>query len=80
MTTFELEVFAQTSNYYELRLAADGEPPRTRGLDRAAVDELITLVRRDYSSDAGAQKVYGAVRLAELGRGWRSSSTATSGG
>ncbi|MFI1196977.1 CHAT domain-containing protein [Micromonospora sp. NPDC020750] len=67
MTTFELEVFAQTSNYYELRLAADGEPPRTRGLDRAAVDELITLVRRDYSSDAGAQKVYGAVRLAELG-------------
>ncbi|MER5700376.1 CHAT domain-containing protein [Micromonospora sp. NPDC002296] len=67
MTTFELEVFAQTSNYYELRLSADGEPPRTRGLDRAAVDELITLVRRDYSSDAGAQKVYGAVRLAELG-------------
>ncbi|NBE82216.1 CHAT domain-containing protein [Micromonospora rubida] len=67
MTTFELEVFAQTSNYYELRLAADGEPPRTRGLDRAAVDELITLVQRDYSSDAGAQKVYGAVRLVELG-------------
>ncbi|MFG1915053.1 CHAT domain-containing protein [Micromonospora sp. NPDC048898] len=67
MGTFELEVFAQTSNHYELRLSADGEPPRTRGLDRAAVDELITLVRRDYSTDAAAQKVYGAVRLAELG-------------
>jgi hypothetical protein len=67
MTTYELEVFAQTSDYYELRLSADGEPPRTRGLDRAAVDELITLVQRDYSSDASAQKVYGSVRLAELG-------------
>ncbi|MFF3853497.1 CHAT domain-containing protein [Micromonospora sp. NPDC002575] len=67
MSTFELEVFAQTSNYYELRLSADGEPPRTRGLDRAAVDELIALVGRDYSTDAAAQKVYGAVRLAELG-------------
>ncbi|MFI7437355.1 CHAT domain-containing protein [Micromonospora haikouensis] len=67
MSTFELEVFAQTSNYYELRLSADGEPPRTRGLDRAAVDELIALVRRDYSTDAAAQKVYGATRLAELG-------------
>ncbi|WP_194821725.1 CHAT domain-containing protein [Micromonospora sp. S-DT3-3-22] len=67
MSTFDLEVFAQTSNHYELRLSADGQPPRTRSLDRAAVDELITLVRRDYSTDATAQKVYGATRLAELG-------------
>ncbi|MEW2430046.1 CHAT domain-containing protein [Micromonospora sp. NPDC047644] len=67
MGTFDLEVFAQTSNYYELRLSADGAAPQTRRLDRAAVDELITLVQRDYSSDANAQKVYGAVRLAELG-------------
>ncbi|WP_420119389.1 CHAT domain-containing protein [Micromonospora sp.] len=67
MSTFDLEVFAQTSTYYELRLSADGQSPRTRSLDRAAVDELITLVRRDYSTDAAAQKVYGATRLAELG-------------
>ena len=67
MNTFKLEVFAQTTNHYELRLSADAEPPRTRRLDRAAVDELITLVRRDYSPDATAQKVYGATRLAELG-------------
>ncbi|MFY1625716.1 CHAT domain-containing protein [Micromonospora sp. WMMD735] len=67
MSTFDLEVFAQTSNHYELRLSADGQPPRTRNLDRAAVDELITLVRRDYSTDATAYKVYGATRLAELG-------------
>ncbi|MEV4847706.1 CHAT domain-containing protein [Micromonospora matsumotoense] len=67
MNTFKLEVFAQTSNHYELRLSADAEPPRTRRLDRAAVDELITLVRRDYSPDAAAQRVYGATRLVELG-------------
>ncbi|MDG4816135.1 CHAT domain-containing protein [Micromonospora sp. WMMD956] len=67
MSAFELEVFAQTSNYYELRLSADGGPPRTRGLDRSVVDELIALVRRDYSTDAVAPKVYGATRLAELG-------------
>ncbi|WP_255597788.1 hypothetical protein [Micromonospora sp. RL09-050-HVF-A] len=67
MSTFDLEVFEQTSNHYELRLSADGQPPRVRSLDRAAVDELITLVRRDYSTDATAYKVYGATRLAELG-------------
>ncbi|MBO4159343.1 CHAT domain-containing protein [Micromonospora antibiotica] len=67
MSTFDLGVFAQTSSYYELRLSADDQPPWTRSLDRAAVDELITLVRRDYSTDATAQKVYGATRLAELG-------------
>ncbi|MGX4657827.1 tetratricopeptide repeat protein [Micromonospora sp. SCSIO 07396] len=63
----ELEIFAQTSTYYELRLSVDGQPPRTRSLDRAAVDELIALVRSDYSSDVTAQRVYGAARLAELG-------------
>ncbi|WP_433230142.1 CHAT domain-containing protein [Micromonospora sp. CA-248260] len=67
MSTFDLEVFEQTSNHYELRLSADGQPPRVRSLDRAAVDELITLVRRDYSTDTTAQRVYGATRLAELG-------------
>ncbi|MFY1686111.1 CHAT domain-containing protein [Micromonospora sp. WMMD730] len=67
MSTFDLEVFAQTSDHYELRLSADGQPSRVRSLDRAAVDELITLVRRDYSTDATAHKVYGATRLAELG-------------
>ncbi|MBM7077462.1 CHAT domain-containing protein [Micromonospora humida] len=67
MSTFDLEVFAQTSDHYELRLSADGQPSRVRSLNRAAVDELITLVRRDYSTDATAHKVYGATRLAELG-------------
>ncbi|MEU4163972.1 CHAT domain-containing protein [Actinoplanes sp. NPDC026670] len=67
MATFEVEIFEQSSTYYELRLSADGGRPEVRGLDRAAVDELISLVERDYSTDADAQKVFGALRLIELG-------------
>ncbi|MEU8815009.1 CHAT domain-containing protein [Actinoplanes sp. NPDC048796] len=67
MNTYELEIFEQTSSYYELRLSSDDGPPLTRGLDGAIVDELIALVERDYSQDAYAQKVFGAVRLSELG-------------
>ncbi|MFY1587848.1 CHAT domain-containing protein [Micromonospora sp. WMMD734] len=66
MSTFDLEAFAQTSDHHELRLSADGQPPRTRSLDRATVDELITLVGRDYSTDAAYQG-YSATRLAALG-------------
>ncbi|MFC4071991.1 CHAT domain-containing protein [Actinoplanes subglobosus] len=67
MATFELEIFEQTSTYYELRLSSGGGQPQTRGLDKAAVDELVALVQRDYSSAADAQKVFGADRLTELG-------------
>jgi hypothetical protein len=67
MDTFELEIFEQTSSYCELRLSAGEKPPKTRGLDRAAVDDLITMVERDYSQHAVAQKVFGAPQLRDLG-------------
>ncbi|GIJ80400.1 AAA ATPase domain-containing protein [Micromonospora phaseoli] len=67
LNPFELEIFEQTSSYCEVRLSAEGDVPRTRGLDRAAVDQLIDLVERDYSQDAVAQRVYGSPRLRDLG-------------
>ncbi|MFC4110754.1 CHAT domain-containing protein [Micromonospora zhanjiangensis] len=67
MNAFELEIFEQTSSYCELRLSAGDKPPKTRGLDRAAVDDLIALVERDYSQHAVAQKVFGAPQLRDLG-------------
>ncbi|WP_238015897.1 CHAT domain-containing protein [Dactylosporangium sp. AC04546] len=67
MTTVELEIFELTSSYCELRLSTDGGPPKTRGLDKAAVDQLVELVERDYSQHAIAQKVFGAAQLADLG-------------
>jgi hypothetical protein len=63
---FELEIFEQTSDYCELRLVGGGQR-RTRGLDRAAVDELIGFVERSYGQDAVAQRVFGSVQLRELG-------------
>ncbi|WP_422774009.1 CHAT domain-containing protein [Plantactinospora sp. WMMC1484] len=67
MDSYELEIFEQTSSYYELRLSAGGGPPKTRGLDKAAVDHLIAMVERDYSQHAVAQKVFGSPQLSELG-------------
>ncbi|MFF5232985.1 tetratricopeptide repeat protein [Dactylosporangium sp. NPDC000521] len=64
---FELEIFEQTSSYCEVRLSEDGAAPRTRGLDRAVVEQLIDLVERDYSQDSVAQRVDGSPRLRELG-------------
>ncbi|WP_433041257.1 CHAT domain-containing protein [Dactylosporangium sp. CS-033363] len=65
--TFELEIFEQTSTYCELRLSADGAAPKTRGLDRAAVEQLIELVERDYTQNVHAQRVHSSPRLRELG-------------
>jgi GTPase SAR1 family protein len=67
MDTYELEIFEQTSSYCELRLSNGGGPPKTRGLDRAAIDHLIAMVERDYSQHAVAQKVFGAPQLRDLG-------------
>ncbi|GLY06166.1 CHAT domain-containing protein [Actinoplanes sp. NBRC 101535] len=67
MAVLELEIFEQSSTYCELRLSTGDGPPLTRGLERGAVDELITLVDRDYGPHSTAQKVFGATRLTELG-------------
>lgn len=64
---FELEIFEQTSSYCELRLSTSDTEPRTRTLDRAAVEELIDLVERDYSQNGFAQRVHSSPRLRELG-------------
>ncbi|WP_189042600.1 CHAT domain-containing protein [Micromonospora sonchi] len=67
MSGYELEVFEQTSDFSELRLSTDGGPPKTRGLDKAAIDRLIEVVERDYSQHAVAQKVFDAPQLRDLG-------------
>lgn len=67
MYAYELDIFEQTSSYCELRLSAGEKPPKTRGLDRAAIDQLIDMVERDYSQHAVAQKVFGAPQLHDLG-------------
>lgn len=67
MNTFELEIFERTSSYCELRLSTGDGPPKTRGLDRAAVEHLIEIVERDYSQDAISQKVFGSPQLSVLG-------------
>jgi hypothetical protein len=66
MNEFELEIFEQSSDYWELRLRG-GEGLRTRGLDRAAVDELIEVVERAYAEDSVAQRVFGSAALRDLG-------------
>jgi len=68
MTIFDLEIFEQTSSYCELRLSTGGGTPMTRGLDKAAVDDLISMVERDYSQHAIAQRVFGSPQLGDLGR------------
>ncbi|WP_262016369.1 CHAT domain-containing protein [Micromonospora sp. Mcm103] len=67
MNMLELEIFEQTSSYCELRLSTGEGPPKTRGLDKIAVDHLIELVERDYSQHAIAQKVFGSPQLGDLG-------------
>lgn len=67
MKTYELEIFEQTSSYCELRLSSAEGPPRTRGLDKAAIDELVAMVDRDYSEHAVAQRMFGSPQLVELG-------------
>ena len=67
MNTFELEIFERTSSYCELRLSTGDGPPKTRGLDRAAVEHLIEIVERDYSQNAISQKLFGSPQLSILG-------------
>jgi hypothetical protein len=67
MNTVELQIFEQTSDYCELRLFSGEGPPKTRGLDRAAIDKLIEIVEHDYSQHAIAQKVFGSAQLRDLG-------------
>jgi len=66
---FELEIFEQTSDYAELRLRSlgGGGGVQTRGLDRAAIENLIAVVEQFYVPDAVAQAVFGAAGLRELG-------------
>lgn len=67
MNSFRLEIFEQTSDYCELRLYTDEGTPKTRGLDKAAVDHLAEAVEHDYSQHAIAQRVFGSPQLGELG-------------
>ena len=66
MNELELEIFERTSDYCELRLAG-GAGPKTRGLDRKAVDELIEVVESAYAEDSVAQRVFGSAQLRDLG-------------
>lgn len=66
MNEFELKIFQQTTDYCELRLVAGGQT-RTRGLDRTAVDTLITAVEESYGKDSLAQRVFGSSQLRDLG-------------
>ncbi|GAA0454693.1 hypothetical protein Aca07nite_69020 [Actinoplanes capillaceus] len=67
MNVFELEVFEQTSDYSELRLSSGGGKPRTRALDKAAIEELIAVVEQVYTPHAIAQKLFESSQLRELG-------------
>ncbi len=67
MNILNLEIFEQTSGYCELRLHTGGGAPKTRGLDKAAVDSLIDAVEQTYSQNAIAQRVFGSPQLGDLG-------------
>jgi CHAT domain/AAA ATPase domain len=62
----ELEIFEQSSGYSELRLRGGGGL-RARGLDRAAIEDLIEVVERVYGEDSLAQWVFGSADLRDLG-------------
>src|ERR1700685_706431 len=66
MNGLELEIFEQSSGYWELRLRG-GEGLRTRGLHRAAVDGLIEAVEDAYGEGSVAQWVFGSAALRDLG-------------
>jgi hypothetical protein len=66
MNELELEIFAQSSAYSELRLRG-GEGLRTRGLNRTAIDDLIGVVEHAYAEDSIAQRVFGSAELRDLG-------------
>lgn len=70
MIDFELEIFEQTSEYCEVRFR-DGRDDsgglRIRGLDRAAITELMEVVERTYAPDAIAPRVFDSTLLRDLG-------------
>jgi hypothetical protein len=63
----EVEIFEQTSDYFEVRLSGGSAGLRTRGLDRQAVDELVEIVEQAYAQESIAQRVFGSAQLRELG-------------
>lgn len=67
MITYELEIFERTSDYSELRLSTSDGQPKTRGVDKAAIDQLIDLVTRHYGQHSVAQQVFGSPQLGDLG-------------
>jgi CHAT domain len=66
MNELELEIFEQSSGYWELCLRG-GEGLRTRGLDRAVIDRLIEAVEHAYGEGSIAQLVFGSAALRDLG-------------
>ncbi|WFF03289.1 CHAT domain-containing protein [Micromonospora sp. WMMD964] len=67
MITYELEIFERTSDYSELRLSTGGGQPKTRGVDKVAINELINLVTRHYGQHSVAPQVFGSPQLRNLG-------------
>ncbi len=67
MNTIDLEIFEQTSAYCELRLSTGEGTPKTRRLDKAAIDQLVGIVEQVYNQHAIAQRVFGSPQLGELG-------------
>ena len=67
LNAYELEIFERTSDYSELRLSTGGGRPKTRGVDRQAIEDLIAAVERDYSLNTVVHRVFGAPQLRELG-------------
>ncbi|MBB5866868.1 hypothetical protein F4553_000247 [Allocatelliglobosispora scoriae] len=68
MNVFDVGIFEQASGVWELRLSTGGARPKTRVVEKAAIDDLIALVEQDYGQHTIAQRVFGSSRLAELGR------------
>jgi hypothetical protein len=67
LNTYELEIFERTSDHSELRLSQGGGRPKTRALDRTAIDQLIERVERHYSPHSVVQQVFGSPHLRDLG-------------
>src|SRR6202451_2754529 len=66
MNGLELEIFEQSSGYWELRLRG-GDGMSSRGLHRGAGDGLIEAVEDAYGEGSVAQWVSGSAALRDLG-------------
>ncbi len=67
MRDYRVEVFQQTSDYSELRFQ-DANAPRTRGLRKVEIEELIQRVEELYIRNAIAPLTYGSTDLLDLGQ------------